>query len=125
MSRVNIARHRLFSQHIAGTAFDTPSDLVRWLGAVQAQDYLGALWAVGLRVQNKTEVDVEQALFNRTIIRTWPLRGTLHFVWRRRFSAARPIGLLRPCPPQKPKREPRICCRVLMSTWLATEIVVL
>ncbi len=80
MSRVNIARHRLFSQRIAGTAFDTPSDLVRWLGAVQAQDYLGALWAVGLRVQNKTEVDVEQALFNRTIIRTWPLRGTLHFV---------------------------------------------
>jgi hypothetical protein len=53
---------------------------VAWLGAVQAQDYLGALWAVGLRTRNAVEADIEQALANRTIIRTWPMRGTLHFV---------------------------------------------
>lgn len=51
-----------------------------WLGAVQAQDYLGALWAVGLRLPNGVETDIEQALANRKIIRTWPMRGTLHFV---------------------------------------------
>ncbi|HEX4959572.1 MAG TPA: winged helix DNA-binding domain-containing protein [Thermoanaerobaculia bacterium] len=51
-----------------------------WLGAVQAQDYLGALWAVGLRMKNTTEADVERALADRTIVRTWPMRGTLHFV---------------------------------------------
>jgi hypothetical protein len=50
------------------------------MGAVQAQDYLGALWAVGLRVANATEGTIEQALADRTIIRTWPMRGTLHFV---------------------------------------------
>jgi len=53
---------------------------VRWLGAVQAQDYLGSLWAIGLRMQNATEEAVEQAIADRTIIRTWPMRGTLHFV---------------------------------------------
>jgi hypothetical protein len=79
-SSVNIARRRLYNQHIASTRFEKPSDVVGWLGAVQAQDYLGALWAIGLRMQNATEAKVEQALANRTIIRTWPMRGTLHFV---------------------------------------------
>lgn len=50
-----------------------------WFGAVQAQDYVGALWAVGLRMQKATEDAVEQAIADRTIIRTWPIRRTLHF----------------------------------------------
>jgi len=28
---------------------------MRWLGAIQAQDYLGALWAIGLRMKNALE----------------------------------------------------------------------
>ncbi|MEO8451222.1 MAG: winged helix DNA-binding domain-containing protein, partial [Gemmatimonadota bacterium] len=43
-------------------------------------DYLGALWAVGLRQRASTDATVEQALADRTIVRTWPMRGTLHFV---------------------------------------------
>jgi hypothetical protein len=54
--------------------------VVSWLGAVQAQDYLGALWAVGLRLRNATTADIEQAIADKTIVRTWPMRGTLHFV---------------------------------------------
>jgi len=77
---LNIARHRLCSQHIAGSGLEKPSDVVRWLGAVQAQDYLGSLLAIVLRMQNATEEAVEQAIADRTIIRTWPMRGTLHFV---------------------------------------------
>jgi len=80
MTSLDIARLRLHNQHIARTMFEKPSDVVAWLGAVQAQDYLGALWAVGLRMRNAVEADIEQALANRTIIRTWPMRGTLHFV---------------------------------------------
>jgi hypothetical protein len=53
---------------------------VKWFGAVQAQDYLGALWAIGLRMRDATEKTVEQALAERKLIRTWPMRGTLHFV---------------------------------------------
>jgi len=77
---LDIARLRLHNQQIAGATFNQPSDVVAWLGAVQAQDYLGALWAVGLRMRNAVEADIERALANRTIIRTWPMRGTLHFV---------------------------------------------
>ncbi|HKG14577.1 MAG TPA: winged helix DNA-binding domain-containing protein [Pyrinomonadaceae bacterium] len=50
------------------------------MGAVQAQDYLGSLWAVGLRTRGATEGDVESAIADGGIIRTWPMRGTLHFV---------------------------------------------
>jgi hypothetical protein len=80
MTSSDIARLRLHTQHIAGAGFEKPGDVVAWLGAVQAQDYLGALWAVGLRMRNAVEADIEQALADRTIIRTWPMRGTLHFV---------------------------------------------
>lgn len=50
------------------------------MGAVQAQDYRGALWAVGLRLRGAVEAGVEAAIADRTIVRTWPMRGTLHFV---------------------------------------------
>jgi len=80
MTNSDIARLRLNNQRIAGTRFEQPADVVAWLGAVQAQDYLGSLWAVGLRMQKAVEADIERALANRTMIRTWPMRGTLHFV---------------------------------------------
>jgi len=80
MTRSDIARLRLHNQRIAYATAEKPGDVVAWLGAVQAQDYLGALWAVGLRMRNAVEADVEQALADRKIIRTWPMRGTLHFV---------------------------------------------
>ena len=75
-----IIRHRLEKQMLARSLFDRPSDVVTWFGAVQAQDYLGALWAVGQRSRDAVESDVELALAERAIVRTWPMRGTLHFV---------------------------------------------
>lgn len=80
MSDMAIARRRLLSQSIAPAALDAPVEVVRRLGAMQAQDYLGALWAIGLRLRAATEQTVEQAIRNREIVRTWPMRGTLHFV---------------------------------------------
>jgi hypothetical protein len=75
-----IARLRLGAQHAGSASLDTPADVVRHLGAVQAQDYRGGLWAVGLRAAGATEVSVEQALAAKSIVRSWPMRGTLHFV---------------------------------------------
>jgi hypothetical protein len=75
-----ITRRRLVSQQIANPRFETPADLVRWMGAVQAQDYAGSRWALGLRLPSAVESDVEAALAARTIVRTWPMRGTLHYV---------------------------------------------
>jgi hypothetical protein len=80
MTRIDIAAARLRSQHIGARRLTTPHDVVSTLGAVQAQDYLGALWAVGLRMRTPSEQAVEQALAERSIVRTWPLRGTLHLV---------------------------------------------
>ncbi len=77
---MNIALSRLTNQRIAGPTCAQPGDAVRWLGALQAQDYRGALWAIGLRTAGTTERDIEQALVERAIVRTWPMRGTLHFV---------------------------------------------
>jgi hypothetical protein len=48
--------------------------------AVQSQDYAAALWATGLRSEGATQSDVEQAVARGDIIRTWPMRGTYHFI---------------------------------------------
>ena len=75
-----IARSRLAHHGIANPAFAQPGEVVTRLGAVQAQDYGGALWAIGLRMTGATQRSIEQAIAERTIVRTWPMRGTLHFV---------------------------------------------
>ncbi len=75
-----IIRHRLLNQGIASGLAGEPAGVVASLGAVQAQDYSSALWAIGLRSPGSTEQDVERAVAERKIIRTWPMRGTLHFV---------------------------------------------
>jgi hypothetical protein len=80
MTSLAITDLRLRHQQLTKTRFQHAGDLVKWFGAVQAQDYLAALWALGLRTQNATEAVIEQALEDRSIIRTWPMRGTLHFV---------------------------------------------
>jgi hypothetical protein len=80
MTPLDIAQLRLYNQRIAGEKFKTPLEVVRHMGAMQAQDYLGAFWAVGLRMKKAEEKDIEKALDAGKIVRTWPMRGTLHFV---------------------------------------------
>ncbi len=76
----DILRLRLVNQQIAVNNFETPSDVVSWLGALQAQDYPGAKWSIGLRLKKCSEKCVENAIKERSIVRTWPMRGTLHFI---------------------------------------------
>jgi len=80
MTHLDIARQRLNNQRIAQGKLTRPGEVVIWLGAMQAQDYNSVGWAVGLRCQDATNTDIEQAVAERTILRTWLLRGTLHFV---------------------------------------------
>jgi hypothetical protein len=93
-----ITRLRLEHQGLTRPRFDKPEHVAAWFGAVQAQDYLGALWALGQRTRGATEADVEDAEARRAIIRTWPMRGTLHFVaaadarWLTRLLAPRIIA---------------------------------
>lgn len=76
----DLLRYRLSVQQLARHDFKQPEEVVSWLGAVQAQDYMGALWAIGMRTPASTEATIEQALADKKIVRTWPMRGTLHFV---------------------------------------------
>ncbi len=72
-----IASRRLLNQRIVASRCSTAAEVVATLGAVQAQDYASALWAIGLRLPASTEADIEQAIRERAIVRTWPMRGTL------------------------------------------------
>ena len=77
---MDFLRRRLFTQHMAGAPLEEPADVVRWLGAVQSQDYPGAKWSVGQRVRGCTDAAMDRAFASGTILRTHVLRPTWHFV---------------------------------------------
>ncbi|GAA5189644.1 winged helix DNA-binding domain-containing protein [Rugosimonospora acidiphila] len=56
------------------------AEVVTWLGAMQAQDLASGLWSFGVRLPGQTAADVTAALERREALRTWPMRGTIHFV---------------------------------------------
>ena len=76
----DIALARLRNQWITASRAGTVTDVVSRMGALQAQDYAMAKWAVGLRLPGSTERDVESAVDNGDIIRIHLLRPTWHFV---------------------------------------------
>ena len=92
-------RQRRLTNQLLTSPVEDPARVIARLGAVQAQDYLGALWAVGQRTRSVTEGEVEQALADRRIVRTWPMRGTLHIV-----AAADVRWMLELCTPRIVKR---------------------
>ena len=80
MINLDIAHRRLHNQHITRRTLETPQALVEWLGAVQAQDFAAAKWALGLRLQGVKDDDIEQAFTDGAILRTHVMRPTWHFV---------------------------------------------
>lgn len=75
-----IAHLRLHNQLLAQPRLTEPAEVVRWLGAVQAQEYAGAQWSVAQRTVNATAAVLEQAFTDGALIRTHVLRPTWHFV---------------------------------------------
>jgi DNA glycosylase AlkZ-like len=78
-SRALLAR-RLRAQRLTGAPCATPEEVVGLLGAVQAQDYGPAKWAVGMRARGAGDDAVEHAFAAGAILRTHVLRPTWHFV---------------------------------------------
>lgn len=62
-----IAHRRLRSQRIAWMKESTSCEVVRSLGAFQAQDYAQALWAIGLRTQNANTGEIERGIADKEI----------------------------------------------------------
>lgn len=80
MTTLDVMHQRLNNQYLEGAAFDKPEAVVAWQGAVQAQDYAGAKWALGQRVQGADDAAVEQAFTSGAILGTHVMRPTWHFV---------------------------------------------
>lgn len=80
MINLNIPHQRLRNLGIVGSNFETPADVVHWLGAVQAQDYAGAKWALGMRMKHATDELIDNAFADGSILRTHLMRPTWHFV---------------------------------------------
>ena len=80
MTNTDVARKRLQNQRLAGNRFQKPEEVVSWLGAVQAQDYAGAKWAISQRTAGATNAALDRAFAEGTILRTHVLRPTWHFV---------------------------------------------
>ena len=91
----DLLSERLRNQHLTRPDRQTPAQVVAWLGAIQAQDFPAAKWAVGLRAPGCTSHDIEEAFNDGAILRTHVLRPTWHFVapadirWMLALSAPR------------------------------------
>jgi len=77
LRRIRALRRR--AQLLAERPASTPVEVVREMLAMQGQDYPGVLWSAGLR-SGAAETDVTDALARGELVRSWPVRGTLHLV---------------------------------------------
>ena len=86
---------RLRVHHLVGEPFATAKEAVGWFGAVQSQDYPAAKWALGQRVRNAVDADIDGAFDRGDILRTHVMRPTWHFVlpadirWIQQVTSAR------------------------------------
>src|ERR1700712_1827967 len=79
----DIALLRLTAQRIPGPRLSSPLDAVDWLTAVQGQDLPGALTAIALRTESLDRAAVTDAFNSGQLVRSWPMRGTLHVMTAR------------------------------------------
>lgn len=77
---LDIAALRLFNQKLLSQNNTKPEDVVSWFGAMQAQDFAAAKWAIAQRLKNHTESDIEDAFNKGHLLRTHIMRPTWHFV---------------------------------------------
>jgi hypothetical protein len=77
---LDITAARLSNQRLSRAPLATPQGVVSWLGAVQAQEYADAKWALALRMRSASDAVIERAFAAGTILRTHVLRPTWHFV---------------------------------------------
>jgi hypothetical protein len=100
VTRNEIAWRRLRNERLIGPPFASSVEAVRALGAVQAQDYAGARWALGQRVRAVTDADVEAVFDRGDLLRTHVMRPTWHAVtpadirWLQALTAPRVKALM-------------------------------
>jgi len=58
----------------------TAAGIVEWFGAMQAQDEGSVLWSLGLRLPGSSLASLQGQFDEHAVLRTWPMRGTIHLV---------------------------------------------
>ncbi|HEX7482984.1 MAG TPA: winged helix DNA-binding domain-containing protein [Candidatus Bathyarchaeia archaeon] len=102
MTGLDILHLRLQNTGISASPFKSSEDVVAHLGAVQAQDFAAAKWAVGMRMQKATDETVEKSFNEGTFLRTHVMRPTWHFVlpedirWMLELTGQRVMRILAP-----------------------------
>jgi len=98
-----IADRRLRNQLVTRAGLRRPADVVGWFGAIQAQEYAVAKWAIALRMRDgASETEIERAFEEGRILRTHVMRPTWHFVtpadirWLLALTAPRVHRILSP-----------------------------
>jgi hypothetical protein len=80
VTRKELVQWRLRAQRLITPPFQTSQETVRWFGAVQAQDYGGAKWAVAQRTVGATNRSLDADFQDGAFLRTHVMRPTWHFV---------------------------------------------
>jgi hypothetical protein len=94
MTSQEISKIRLMNQKISQPACQV-KEIVSWMGAIQAQDYLMAKWAIGVRLSDPFVSRIDSSIDKGEILRIHVLRPTWHFVcaedifWMLRLSATK------------------------------------
>jgi hypothetical protein len=78
--RADVPLLRLAAQRLAGGQFESPLDAASWLTAAQGQDFRGVQVSIALRTTARSVAAVRDAFDAGEIVRSWPMRGTLHAV---------------------------------------------
>ena len=98
---VDVAHTRLHHQLLSQTPYSQPEEVIEWLGAMQAQDYAGAKWALSQRLKDApTDADIQKAFNEGRILRTHVMRPTWHFVtpadilWMLELTAPRVLATM-------------------------------
>ena len=92
-----LALLRLVAQGLAGPRLESPGAVAERLLCLQAQDYWSGLASVAARCDIELE-QVQEAFDDGSIVRAWPLRGTLHLLaagdltWLRELLAPRQLA---------------------------------
>ncbi len=71
---------RLLNQQLMAPQFTTPTEVVRYMGAMQAQEYRMMRWAVAMRTRKPSHEAFKKAFDDGQIIRLHLMRGTWQLV---------------------------------------------
>jgi hypothetical protein len=83
---------RLAALRLVGPRCATPADVVSVLGAAQGQDLPGVLASIAMRTASGDVDEVRRAFDDGEIVRSWPMRRTLHVVTARDLPWMLPLA---------------------------------